>query len=380
MSSRSAGELAGSAEGRALLEEHGVHTDAKRFRAALRPAARPELARSLGLAADATFVYVGQQVAADYTTATTAKFAAVHELTGVDCALLWHDMDRAGSERYALRVVLQLGGRGDGVWLASRRLENREPRFIAAELDRLDELLRKGRNAADGLPRDRRARARERLERLVEEVREEAPPTMAQLAETLTRRMLREHLSLGLPCRFVSDVAAAGLVRETMLDVLGALDDVVAVFNESVARLERAGIDPQVRRLPDAYLPLWYSCPVTGDRLRLARAQSGRDRFGVADCRCGAEHRFHLGDGTPSLAELEATGRWSPDVLLPALHDELASGYVAGRSTALYGIVLRDVLRALGREPTPSFLPSRLTDRGEAVARSQTLLNAYLAA
>lgn len=381
MTLRSVVELAGSEEGRALLEERGIHTDAERFRAALRPPRRPQLMTELGLPPDRRLVYVGQQVAADYAHATAAKFAATRQVAGpgVECMALWHDMDRAGSDRYGLRIVLHLGGKRGGVWLAPRELEDREPRFIPAQRERLEELVRRARNATDGLSRATRARARERLDRLAAGLREEDPQTMADAGLVLTTHLLREQLGVRLPGRFISEVAGAGLLRDTLVQVLATLDEVVEVFNTAVQELRREGIDPQVRLLDGGYLPLWYSCPVTGQRLRLFREQDGRERFGVASCPCGQRHRFHLGDGAPSLDELERTRRWSPDVLLPALHDDLASGYVAGRSTALYGMVLRAVLRGpLGREPTPAFLPPELAAAGGPPPEPDSLLHSYL--
>jgi hypothetical protein len=81
----------------------------------------------------------------------------------------------------------------------------------------------------------------------------------------------------------------------------------------------------------------------------------------VLDCSCGARRRFHLGGRELSLGELEATGRWSPDVTLPVYLNDLAGGVVVGRSSALYGLVLDDVLeRVLGRSPIPMLVPEDL--------------------
>jgi hypothetical protein len=77
------------------------------------------------------------------------------------------------------------------------------------------------------------------------------------------------------------------------------------------------------------------------------------------------------------LAEMVATGRWSPDVCLPLYLNDLTSGWVAGRSTALYTLVLHEVQRrVLGKRPVPVLVPPALVDRRSNEAR---LVYDYLA-
>lgn len=383
MSERSLAAVVATPAGRKWLADHGVHTDVEQFAAALRPAADGGAATLAGLPPDSPLVYVGQQIAADFGHATAAKFGAVHDLRTADVAsvVAWHDMDRAGSDRYGLRVVIAMGGRPTGVWLAHRKLGDREPRFIPADYARLEELLRKARSATSGMPRATRAQVLARLDGFAEDLARQPPETVAQAGRTVATRLLREHLDVEVPGVYVSQLATAGLLRELLLQVLDALDDVARVYNEAVADLTREGLDPQVHALDERWLPLWYSCPDSGRRLRLVRERAGADLFGTAVCPCGAEHRFHLGNGSPCLDELEAAGRWSPDVLLPVLCDHLFSGYVAGRSSAIYGIVMRRVLRsALERTPTPAFLPAALAAPPTAPPEPDSLLHYYLTA
>jgi hypothetical protein len=127
------------------------------------------------------------------------------------------------------------------------------------------------------------------------------------------------------------------------------------------ASLAAADVDPQVHVLPDDYVPLHYACDECGARRRLRHERSAGDHFAAFECSCGAGRRFHLGRGELSLDELEETGRWSTDVTLPLYLNDLAGGAVAGRSSALYGLVLNEVLeRALGREPIPMLVPGDL--------------------
>ena len=382
MSLRSLADLGSTAAGRELLAEHGVLSQPDRFRAVLRPPVRPGLAERFGLSHDHPLVYVGQQVATDYAHATAAKFVTARELDegGVRCVMIWHDMDRAGSGRYGLRIVINLAGSPVGFGLASRKFEDRESRFVRLERERLPEAFSSARDAVGVLPRATQARAREKLDAMELLLADESITTLAEATQVLATWLLREQLGVDLGAIRISDLVAAGLLQPAIVEVLERRDEVVDAFNSAVAGFERHGIDPHVHPLDDQWLPLWYSCLVTGRRLRLRSERSGAVVLAVApDCPCGERHRFDLGSGA-SLDELEATGRWSPDVLLPVFHNELTSGYVAGRSTALYGAVMREVIRALGREPTPALVPAALTEAGAGGLRFETLLNEYLAA
>jgi hypothetical protein len=153
-----------------------------------------------------------------------------------------------------------------------------------------------------------------------------------------------------------------------------------AVFNTAVERLRAQDIDPQVHPLPADHLPLHFSCPHDGTRLRLRHERRGPDHFAVTDCGCGRGFRFHLGRGAPTIRELEATGRWSIDVSLPIMHNQLASGWIAGRSSALYALVCNEVLeKVLGERPIPALVPAALA-AAEGAAASGTLLLDYLTA
>ena len=153
----------------------------------------------------------------------------------------------------------------------------------------------------------------------------------------------------------------------------------IAVFNEAVAELVALDIDPQVRPVDEDYLPLHYSCPTDGSRLRLTHDRSD-GHHGVATCRCGTTYRFDLGRSTLGLGELATTGRWSPDVSLPVHHNDQASGWIVGRSTALYGLVFNAVVeKVMGGRPIPAWIPPELSS-GPAAGESDapTLLLEYL--
>ena len=67
---------------------------------------------------------------------------------------------------------------------------------------------------------------------------------------------------------------------------------------------------------------------------------------------------------------------------LPIHHNQIASGWVVGRSTALYGMVLNEVMeRTLGLDPIPGFIPAELggeVDGSASRAYGDSLLLEYL--
>ena len=376
---RSLSELLTEPGGAAYLEDRGIFLDGAAFSDRLAPPARPELADHLGLDADARLVYVGQQVCSDMGAATAAKFASARELGhghGIAPVVLWHDMDSTQSERFGARVVLPSQKRARGLWLAPRDLEDLEPRFIPVSRERLEGVLNDMRAWVDQFRNDDRAAARERVDRLAEALLAEDVKTLADANRALATLLLREELAFDPPATSASDMLADGLLIDSVSGYIAAIDEVVVVFNRAVEDLIAADIDPQVRPLPDDYLPLRFSCPEDGGRVRLVAERRGEDLHAVADCRCGARHEFNLGSGEPDLGELVATGRWSIDVSMPVHHNALASGWVGGRSTALYGLVFNAVLeKALGQQPIPVLVPR---DLGEQEAEADTLLVRYL--
>ena len=376
---RSLSELLTEPKGAAYLEERGIFLDEAAFSERLAPPARPELTDHLGLTRDVRLVYVGQQVCSDMGAATAAKFASARELGkdghGVAPVVLWHDMDSTQSERFGARVVLPSQKRARGLWLAPRDLEDLEPRFIPVRRERLEAVINDMRGWVDQFRNDDRASARERVDRLAEALLGEDIETLADANRALATLLLREELGFDPPATSASDMLADGLLIDSVSEYIARIDEVVAVFNGAVEGLVAAEIDPQVRPLPDDYLPLRFSCPEDGGRVRLVSERRGEDLHAVADCRCGARHEFNLGNGPPDLGELVETGRWSIDVSMPVHHNALASGWVGGRSTALYGLVFNEVLeKALGQQPIPVLVPRDLGQDEDA----DTLLVRYL--
>lgn len=366
--------------GRVMLAERGVHADPAAFAAALQPPADDALGGMVGVPARTPLVYIGQQACADYNPAVMAKFEVARLLgaAGVAPVVLWHDLDRAESERFGMRVLLPAESRLRSVWLAHRSLGDREARFVPVERDRLEQLFADLGAWVEQYSPDRSGEARARVAALAEAVLSGSVGTLGAANRALASHLLRAQLGLDVPSVLLSALLERGLFIAPLNAYLDALDDVVRVFNAAIDALVADGVDPRVRPLGDDYLPLFLSCPQCGVRRRLAHERAGADHYAAVVCRCGAAHRFHLGSATLSLGELEGSGRWSPDVSLPVHLNHLASGIVAGRSSALYGLVLNEVMeRVLGVRPIPALVPPGLpADAGEG----DTLLLEYLTA
>lgn len=383
---RSLADLLATGQGRAFLADRGLFTDREEFLGQVRAPRTDGLTGMLGLPPGSAPVYVGQQVCADYAPGTVTKFTAAARLAGragVAPAILWHDCDRAGSERYGMRLVLPTEGRPTGIWLAPKSLDGHEPRFVPVGRQAVEHALDRLRSWVASTTREQPAPVREaalaRMAGLHEAVLGAPVDTLGRANAAFATFLLARRCGVRSPVTFLSDVLDRGLLTASVNDHLERLDDVIAVYNEAVAELCALDIDPRVRPLTPEHLPLHLSCPHDGTRLRLAHLRSGRDHFAVATCRCGTTHRFHLGRGTVGLGELAGTGRWSPDVSLPIHLNDHAGGWVAGRSTALYGLVLNAVVaRVMGGRPIPGWVPPELGHGRPPADGGDSLLVEYL--
>jgi hypothetical protein len=370
-------DLMASEDGRSLLEMRGVLNSVEAFVGRLRPPPDARLAGHIGAAPGGPLVYAAHQLMVDYPESVVAKLRAaqqVGEHPGVVTVLLWLDMDRAGADKMAAGSIVRGRGGGLQIRLASRRHDDKEVRFVPVEQAQLDQTFHK-----IGAWARQHTSAGGRLARLTEVLRETKPRTLAQASMALTSSLLREYLGMKAPSALVSELASRGLLTETMNDVVNAVDDVVTVFNAATDSLVTADVDPQVHHLRLDYLPLHYSCDRDDRRCSLARLRRGADTFAVTRCACGASYEFHLGSRSLSMDAVAATGRWSTDVTLPLYLNDLASGVVAGRSSALYGMVLNEVLeKVLARKPIPMLLPPDLPAVLAEGAETQSLLQRYV--
>jgi hypothetical protein len=358
-------ELAASERGSALLRKEGVFLDRRSFLGAIGPPASDALGRlsDAGGGDDGRpIVYMAQQLSVSFGASVFAKLAllseleATHDLHG--CAL-WVDVDRAGSDKRMTVISWPRGDRRVGVSMAPPGSKDREPRFISIDkrelfraLDRLRTYLGEAGVSRRGF--DRYAHLRDLLS-------QPSVNTLADLSAEVTDLLLAEYGIRSSPVRLSSLLEERDL-KEQVEICLNALPRVIEVFNGAVFELRERGIDPLLHPLADDYLPLRISCASDATRLPLRRRDGPDGTYAVASCRCGATYRFRLGRRELSLDEIVQTHRWSPDVLLPTLINDLASGVVAGKSSAVYGMVLNRVLReALDKEPIPMLVPEDLT-------------------
>ena len=380
-------DLLASEAGRDFLAERGMFTDPAAFVGALRAPPSAALNDLVGQSADARSVHIGQQVCTDYLPSTLTKFTAAADLRergGAAPVVLWHDADRADSERFGMRFVLPKGDQTFGIPLAPRAISAHEPRFIPVQPDAVAEAAVRLRDWQSGRIKDRpkpeRAEAVERLDALVSVLQAGEPGEhLNQLNARVAGFLLSDALGGPIPTAHLSTMLDLGLLTASVERYVAVVTDVVKVFNEAVAGLVDADIDPRVRPLGEDYLPLNYSCPTSGARLHLQRETRAGRTIAVGHCKCGDVHAFDLGDSrSVSLDPLVESGRWSPDVSLPVHHLHLASGWVVGASTALYGTVLNAVAeRALGLEPIPGLVPTELA-AGDDQQSAPSLLVRYL--
>jgi len=361
-------ELLSSQDGRRFLESRGAFVDPDRFVAELAPPHRPALLERLLPGGEEALAYMAHQTHADFGRSVVAKFRAARDLSeeGTLTMVLWFDMDRAGSDKASTTITWTLPDDEVSVRLVPQRLRDMEARFLPVDPDGVREVMATLAAWIERSPGEAgRHVAKRRLSLLSGALTGEHVRTLAGLNRTMGELLVGERLGFRPPSVFVSDLIAEGLLQEDLEAVLRHIDGFVSVVNEAIATLVAADVDPQLHPLEADYLPLHYSCPRDGARRRLHHERQAVDHFAVASCSCGATYRFHLGSRVLSVGELGPTGRWSPDVSLPIYLDGLFSGLVAGRSSALYGLILGEVIRqVLGRRPIPMLVPGELRDSG----------------
>jgi hypothetical protein len=85
-----------------------------------------------------------------------------------------------------------------------------------------------------------------------------------------------------------------------------------------------------------------------------------------------------LGKDTLSIAEIAQTNRWSPDVCFPVFFNDLVSGFVAGKSSAIYLMILNEVLnKVLDKNPVPILVPESLRLNGNESDQIDSLIYRY---
>jgi hypothetical protein len=376
---RTLGELLSSDDGRAFLETRGVLTSGEAFVERLLPPVTGGLRELAGDDGTELPVYAAHQVKADYSPSVTAKIRSAWDLErahpGVRAVLLWLDLDRAGSDRGTSSITLRGRSGTVSVRLAARRHDDKEVRFVPVDPSQLEETLHK----LGAWARQQGTAAVERHGRLAAVLGDAPPGTLAEANLRLTSFLVHTQMGITAPSVLISQIIDRAPLAGALDEAVQRIDDVITVFNASIDSLVAAGIDPQVRPLRPDYLPLHYSCDRDDRRCTLVRERRGTEHLATTTCVCGASYEFHLGSTSLSSREITRTGRWSPDVTLPMYLNDMASGLVAGRSSALYGLVLNEVLeKVLARRPIPMLVPDDLGKVLAAEPGEGGLVQAYV--
>jgi hypothetical protein len=378
---QSLADLMSSPAGLSFLESAGVLVSGQQFKEQLGAPVKAYLAGLLD-AEGTCLVCSGQQVYVDYQASVLSKLQVLRDL-GRDPTIfpffLWVDTDRSGSDNLASKFAWPAPSKKGAITILPPGTRDVELRFagldaaqLSSAIDKLETHLRQSGEKRPG--------AKERYLRLRAFFTDPSAATLSEFNLRLSEFLLAQVLDFTPRSLLLSELLAAPEVWEHVDGALNDLAGVVRVFNEARQSLVGRDIDPQVGPLDEHYLPLFYSCDTDATRLRLYHQIDRGDHFAAADCKCGRSYRFYLGNGRLSVAEVARSGRWSLDVCFPIFLNDFVSGYVAGKSSALYLIVLNQVLRqVLAKTPVPILVPESLGHGAPRPAGADSLLYHYFA-
>jgi len=257
--------------------------------------------------------------------------------------------------------------------ISTGKNKNIETRFvkldqkqIRSSIDRLGTLIRQTN------PSQKAIESYSALRKLFSETN---ASTLAELNLEVTSFLVEDYLQVSINNIIASQLIQDPIVLDALKCLISQREGVIEAYNNSVQKLVELGIDPQVRKLPPFYLPLHFSCDQDNTRVNLTYNKKGEDHYAAGECKCGKTFEFFIGSNTNvNLDEVVSTNRWSPDVTLPLLLREGISGAIVGKSSALYGIVLNQVLKeALSKTPVPMLVPNSSGD-----TNPQSLIHNYI--
>lgn len=371
-------ELVNSTAGLSYLESKGVFIDQGKFKDQLETPTNPILADQFGT--DSKLVCSGQQVYVDYQHSVLSKIEVLQEMEGDENLypfFLWVDTDRSGSDNLITKFAWPGPSKKGAITIlppGTREVEARFARIdgsqLSSAISRLETHLRKSGEKKNG--------GKEKFLQFRRFFVNGHAETLSEFNQRLTDFLLCEVLGYTPPSVVLSGQLERAFILEEVNLFLNQIEDVVRVFNAVRKSLTQAGIDPQVRPLAEGYLPLFYSCEADNRRLRLYHHIDGDDHFAVNTCKCGREYQFHLGNRDLSVAKIAETERWSLDVCFPIFFNDLVSGYVGGKSSAIYLIILNEVLRdVLNKKPVPILVPESLGVNGNNCDQIDSLIYRY---
>ena len=373
-------DLMSSPHGRQWLASKGVFTSPQQFKERLKAPARPDLAVTLGVNGK-TLICSGQQLYIDYHQSVLSKILALQEFKddpNLFPFFLWVDTDRSGSDNLITKFAWPVDSKKGPIRITPSGVKDIESRFVQLDpvqlrgaIDKLGTHLRQSNVI--------RKSAKAKYQELRTFFDRESVRLLSDFNYQVTSFLLNKQLGYSPNAVILSEAINQGLITEEVNLVINHLDEVIKVFNISVQSMQELGIDPQVEIRDSDYMPLFYSCNVDNLRLRLKYVVENGDHFATCTCKCGETYRFNLGQNILSIAEIAETQRWSPDVLMPAFFNDYVSGYVAGKSSALYLLIINDVLRqVLGKITVPILVPESLGKSSSEPDEVDSLLYDYL--
>ncbi len=375
-------DLLNSAEGRHFLEAKGVFGSQESFIEQLKLPLKPNLALDLG-AEKAKLLCSGQQVYVDYHQSVLSKIEILRDMNQDDTLFpffLWVDTDRSGSDNLISKFAWPPPSKKGPITILPPRSKDVEMRFAAIDssilmsaIDKLGTYLRQSGDNIEG--------AKERYQDLRAIFANNNADTLSEFNLHLTQFLLTHVFGYAPPSMMLSNILDQDALLEEVDLFVNCIDEVVIVFNTAVNDLSQQNINPQMKPLPENYLPLFYSCAADNRRLRLFHHLENNDHYAVSRCKCGQEYKFYLGQNNNlSITEIAQTNRWSPDVCFPIFLNDLVSGFVAGKSSALYLIVMNAVLRqVLAKTAVPILAPVNLELQDDTAVQFDSLLFRYLA-
>jgi hypothetical protein len=372
-------DLLNSSDGLNFLETKGVFKNQNKFIDQLKPPIRSDLADQFGVQ-DKKLICSGQQIYVDYHQSVVGKIEVLREMRSNEDLFpffLWVDTDRSGSDNLITKFAWPGPSKKGAITILPPGANEVEERFVkidSAQLStamaRFETHLRQSNKNVDG--------AKNKYLELRAFFENGHTQTLSVFNLRLTNFLLTQVLGYSPRSIMLSDQLNKTYILDAVNLLLNHVNDIVKVFNEARQTLIQEGVDPQVRFLEDDYLPLFFSCEADNRRLRLRHITNGNEHFADCTCKCGREYQFHLGKDTLSITEIAQTDRWSPDVCFPIFFNDLVSGYVAGKSSAIYLIILNEVLwKVLKKKPVPILVPESLGVNGIETTQVDSLIYRY---
>jgi len=369
-----------SPDGQEWLASKGVFTSQHNFAESLKSPARSDLSDMLGVKGK-KLICSGQQLYVDYHQSVLSKILTLREFKDdpdLFPFFLWVDTDRSGSDNLITKFAWPVDSKKGPIRITPSGMKDIESRFVQLDPVQLRSAIDKlGTHLRQSNVVRKSAKAKYLELRMFFEG--ESAGILSDFNHQVTYFLLNKHLGYSPDAVILSDAINRGLITEEVNLLINHLDEMIEVFNASVRSMQELGIDPQVDIRDKDYFPLFYSCNIDNQRLRLKHVMESGDHFATGTCRCGEMYRFNLGQGTLSIAEIAETQRWSPDVLMPAFFNDYVSGFVAGKSSALYLLIINDMLQqVLGKTPVPILVPESLGKANSEPEQVDSLLYDYL--